>query len=204
MSVKQDLVETQATAGDVTMSRRALMVFWIVMGTGCSATTSIMSSKAPDFRDRLTDMFVISQVGSREEISADLFKTELEQRARGCGIRLGVSNVSPVELDPEIHLVRMKSFGARYLLTLAAAGGTRNNRTITQATYDARLYEGPTRMVWRANVRLTLGAEGLPDRGSAVLAHQLLAKLSADGVTRWCAGLVKAGDGQDLRERRLH
>jgi len=167
------------------MTMRVLMVFCIVMGTGCSATTSIVSRKAPDFQDKLTDMFVISQVGSSGEISPDLFKIELEQRAQGCGIRLGVSNVSRLELDPEIHLTRMKSFGSRYLLTLAATGGTKTNGTITQATYDARLYEEPKRMVWRADVQLNLG--GAVQAGSAELAHQLLIKLNADGVTRWCS-----------------
>jgi len=132
--------------------------------------------KAPDFRDKLTDVFVISQVRSSGEISADLFKTELEQTAQGCGFRLGVSNVSRLELDPQIHVARMKSFGSRYLLTLAATGGTKINGNITQTTYDARLYEEPKHMVWRADVQPNLGAAVLEDRGSAELAHKLLTR----------------------------
>ena len=99
--------------------------------------------------------------------------------------------MSRLELDPEIHLVRMKSFGSRYLLTLEATGGTKTNGNITQTTYDARLYEESKRMVWRADMQLNLGAPVLEDRGSAELAHELLIKLNADGVTRRCADRVR-------------
>jgi len=184
------------------MNTSILMAVWVVLSTGCAATTSFVSAKDPNFHGMLTELFVVSQVGSEGEISGDLFKTELERTAQGCGIRVGVTNMSKLELDPGIHLRRFKSFGSKYLLTLAATGGTKNDGTIVVSTYDARLYDASDQIVWRADVRLSLGGTIREDRGSTELARGLLIKLNTDGVTRWCASLVEPVTESDRGQPR--
>ena len=90
------------------------IVAGLAMG-GCPTHTKIESRRAAPFKDPLTELFVMSQVGDDHETSADKFEAELLRYGRECHVRLGVTTINRLDLDPTIHEKRMKDFGARKL-----------------------------------------------------------------------------------------
>lgn len=172
------------------MNVRAFLVWVGVAVAGCAANPEIRSAKAPDLHGPLRALFVISEVGGRDEIAPDHFKAELERIAARCRIRIGISMVSELELDPEVHVRRMQAFAARHALMVSLVGVTERERqfggrNIVEARYDARLQEDGKRTVWRAALSVKLG--GGDELGSETLAYGLMDKLGEDGVIQRCA-----------------
>jgi len=180
------------------MSVQSIVVWVGLVLAGCTMNPEINSAKAPELQGPLRALFVISEVGSRGELSGEHFQTELERMARRCRIRLGISTVTELDLDPEVHVTRMKSFGARHSLTLNLIGITESTRNFfgkrdpVATRYDARLYEDSKRIVWRATLRLALGAG--EEIGSETLAYALMDKLGEDGVIQRCATRAPSTD----------
>jgi hypothetical protein len=173
-----------------------------VIVAGCwSPHTQIQSARAPDLSEGLATLFVVTDVGSHEEASAEDFEYELWRAGAACGIRIGLSRVSKLELDPEIHVQRQRAFGARHVLTVrttekiqqvrqgwgrAPAWGSRRLAT-TGAEYDVKLHgESSSQLLWRADIRLTLGRPARTDEAGTTLADDLLRALMADGIIRPC------------------
>lgn len=186
------------------------------LAMGCDASTQIKSARDPAFHDHVAKLFVISEVGAEYDsryrndgptrtsttgtphvTMAAQFKTALVREAEACHIELDVSSVSKLDLDPKVHLERMESFGARYVLTLAETGGTKSAQGgVIEATYDARLTDREVKdhMVWRADMHLRYGSAFGGEDPGVVAARDLLMKLDADQIITPCPG---------LRERRL-
>jgi hypothetical protein len=164
-----------------------VVVVGLALVGGCGPSTSIVSARAPGRTETLSNVFVISQVGSKGEVSAERFEKTLVQTAETCGIRIGVTRVSRLDLDPDIHLERMKQFDPLYVLILEQAGGVTGAAHWTY--YDARLFEAPRTAIWRADVRLHVEGALLADAGEK-LAMDLLRKLRADRLILPCAKLV--------------
>lgn len=156
---------------------------------GCpQPSTTIHSKRAADFRDQVAALFVISEVGSDRELSARRFEDELSRMASSCDVKLAVSRVSTLELDPGSHVEKMKQFGAPHVLVVDLVGGV-----VSQAgghamlRYDARLLTvSQDKIVWRADIELRPHGDGDP---AAILAWDLLMRLKADGLTRPCPAL---------------
>jgi hypothetical protein len=163
------------------------MMVWVGLAVvGCTPNPAVRSVKAPGLQGPLRSMFVISDAGSRGELSGSHFQAELERMAGRCRIRMGVSTVSELDLDPEVHVRRNKLFNARYTLIVNLLGtAARTDDVLVGARYDARLYEDSTRIVWRAALRLKLGDS--EEYGSERLAYALMAKMGEDGVIQRCA-----------------
>lgn len=182
-----------------------------VLAIGCQASTQIKSAKDPAFHDRIAKLFVISEVGAEYDSRtaddgptrtsttgtpratiAGQFKSALIREAEACGIQLDVSSVTKLDLDPNAHLERMASFGARYVLTLAETGGTKSPEgVVIEATYDARLSDRETkdRLVWRADIHLRQGSALSSESAGTIVARDLLMKLDADQIIAACPGL---------------
>ncbi len=209
-----------------TITRPWVALAWVALAIGCSASTQIKSAKAPDFAGRVPRMFVISEVGIESDSQypdpgptrtsatgtprvtlAARFKAALVREAKACGVELDVSSVTKLDLDPDVHLERLASFGARYVLTLTETGGTKSAEgVVVEAAYDARLTdrEDNDRIVWRADMHLRHGSMFGEDPG-VIVARDLLMKLDADQVITPCPGLRQrklAQDREDEARRR--
>ncbi len=168
------------------MSVRAWMMWVGLVVAGCTPIAEIRSAKAPGFQGPLRSMFVISDAGSRGEVSGSHFQAEMERMAGRCRIRMGVSTVSELDLDPNIHVQRAKLFNARHTLLVSVTGvTTRSDRVLVEARYDVRLMENAERVVWRAALELRLG-EG-EELGSEALAYAVMTKMGQDDVIQRCA-----------------
>jgi hypothetical protein len=195
--------------------------------TGCEASTQIKSAKDPAFRDHVAKMFVISEVGSEYDSQyrndgptrtsttgtphvtvAAQFKAALVREAQACHIELDVSSVSKLDLDPKVHLERMESFGARYVLTLTETGGTKSSQgVVIESAYDARLTdrEATDHMVWRADMHLRHRSMLAGEDAGVVVARDLLMKLDADQIIAPCPGLRQRQLEEDREdEARRH
>jgi hypothetical protein len=183
---------TSAEHPAATMTTMALAMLAMASLAAClGPTATVASRRSSELRDRVADVFVISQAGSSGEVSAASFEKTLVETSQACGVRLGVSSVSRLELNPEVHVLRMKQFGSRYLITVEATGGTTRNGAIVVATYDAKLVsDGSKQLLWRANVSLNRGEGPFGDAG-ATLAMALLRKLNSDRVIPHCESLVE-------------
>jgi hypothetical protein len=181
------------------MDARTLMVGALPIVCGCWAPyTTISSNRVPSLPAPLTVVFVVSGVGTSEDASPASFRSELARIGSVCGLRLGVSEISRIDLDLRVHSQRAKNFGARYVLTLQPTerlshtgggwGGNGGYRvTETTITYDAMLYgDSPDHLLWRADVRLNLGHPSSREEAATRLAHDVFEKLILDGVVASC------------------
>lgn len=175
----------------------AVVVGLVLAVEGCGPSTTIVSTRSLESTEKLSSVFVLSQV----EVSADRFEKELVQTAAACGVRVGVAHMSRLDLDPAIHLERMKEFDPRHVLLLKQAGG------ITGADhwdyYDAHLFEMPKKPVWRADVRLHRDGTLFGDPG-ATLAMDLLRKLRDDRFIPPCSKLVDPYERPQPRAAARH
>jgi len=178
-----------------------------VLAVGCVGPyTHIASVRATANTEKLTELFVISQVGSKGEVSPAGFEKTFLQAGTACGIRLAMTHVSRLELDSHVHVERMERFGSRYVLTLAEAGGITGASHWTY--YDAKLFDGtPGKLVWRADVRLSRDGTLFGDPAER-LAMDLLRRLRDDRLIAPCAKLVDpyaappAPQGRETYRRR--
>ena len=178
--------------------RTTVLVIWGVLGMiGCGAATVIESRRAPDLTETLNEVFVISQVGSRGELDTPGFEKALLETGRECGIRIGISSASRLELDPSVHEERMKAFGGSYVLTVDLIAESLVDDKVKGVYYDARLYRRePKKIVWRADVHLTRG-NVLAGGAGEILATDLLRRLSADAVVKACEKLASPADAME-------
>jgi hypothetical protein len=186
------------------MGTRTWAVCWIVIVAGCwtSPHTQIESARAPDMSGSLATLFVVTDVGINDEASAERFEAELRRGGAACGIRIGLSRVSKLDLDPEVHVQRQRTFGARHVLTVQMMekvlqyrrgwGPPRSmwssGKVVTAGVaYDAKLFgEGSNKLLWRADIHLTLGRPVREGDAATTLARDLLGALMADGIIRSC------------------
>ena len=185
--------------GRVTGMVVLVMVICLGLATGCGPHTVIASTRAPGYSQKLSNLFVISQVGSEGEVSLERFEKKLTVTGKACGIRIGMTSMSRLDLDPDVHLERMKLFAPEHVLLLKQAGGITGD--VHWEYYDARLLELPKTMIWRADVRLYRDGTLLGDPGE-ILAMDLLRKLRDDGFIPPCAKLVEPEPAAS--ERRSH
>jgi hypothetical protein len=177
----------------------------MAVAIGCvGPSTQISSNRAPEFTTKLSELFVISQAGMDGELDGRHFEDKLVATGTKCGLRLGVTGMTGLELDPAIHTQRMKAFGARHVLVLRLTGGTKNSGGgIVAAQYDGRLYDADklgresASMLWRADVRLRPGEGVFGDSGEQ-LAVDLLRQLKNDRLIAPC---VELADPLPLPER---
>jgi hypothetical protein len=182
------------------MSKTGVLAAGLLILAGC-ARTVIESRRAPEMTEKLTELFVISEAGSQGELSSAAFEKEFVGTGQACGVHIGISSMSKLELDTSIHERRMQEFGARYVLTVAMTGGTKTKGTLTEANYDARLYQRePKKVIWRADVRFMPGGEHA--NTGETLALDLLRKMHSDALVKRCDKLIVPTDTIELRKAR--
>src|SRR6185503_13349054 len=110
---------------------------------------------------------------------------------RTCGLRIGVSSLSKLELDTSVHEERMKTFGGHHLLTVELTRATTVQNDFDVVMYDARLYQmEPKKMLWRADMRMKVGGTSIGSAGET-LALDMLRQMHSDGLVKWCEMLVQ-------------
>jgi hypothetical protein len=181
------------------MDARTLMVGALVIVGSCwEPYTTISSNRSPATSEQITALFVISGVGSSDDASPVSFRDELVRISEACGLRIGVSEMSRLDLDLGVHAQRAKDFGAQHVLTLqpterrsqTGGGWGRNGGdqvTETTITYDARLIgDLPDQLMWRADIRLNLGHPANRHYAAVRLANDVFARLIAEGIVASC------------------
>lgn len=164
-----------------------VVVIALGLATGCGPHTVIASTRAAGYSKKLSSLFVLSQVGSEGEVSVERFEKKLTETGEACGIRIGITNMTRLDLDPDVHLERMKRFAPEHVLILKQAGGITG--AVHWQYYDARLLELPKTMIWRADVQLNRDGMLFGDPGE-ILAMDLLRQLQDDRFIPPCAKLV--------------
>jgi hypothetical protein len=175
------------------------VVICLGLATGCAPHTVIASTRVEGYSQMLSSLFVLSQVGSEGEVSAERFEKKLTETGAACGIRIGITTMRRLDLNPDVHLERMKLFAPEHVLMLKQAGGITGD--VHWEYYDARLLELPKTMIWRADVRLNRDGTLFGDPGE-ILAIDLLRKLRDDRFIPPCAKIVDPEPGGP--ERRPH
>jgi hypothetical protein len=181
------------------MDARTLSVCALVFVGACwEPYTKISSNRSPATSEQITALFVISGVGSSDDASPVSFRDELVRISGACGFRIGVSEMSRLDLDLRVHAQRAKDFGAQHVLTLQpterrsqTGGGWGGNGgyqvTETTITYDARLIgDSPDQLMWRADIRLNLGHPSNRHYAAIRLANDVFARLIAEGILASC------------------
>jgi hypothetical protein len=181
------------------MAARTLMVGALVIVGACWAPyTTISSNRSPTTSEQVTALFVISGVGTSDDASPVSFRDELVRISAACGLRIGISEMSRLDLDLRVHGQRAKDFGARHVLTLQPTerrsqtrGGWGGNggypTTETTITYDARLQgDSPDQLEWRAAIRLNLGHPSDRAYAAVRLANDIFTRLIAEGIVASC------------------
>jgi hypothetical protein len=170
--------------------KAALLVAGLAATVGCFTHDTIIESRGVVGTAKLTELFVISEVGSKGELKGAGFEKALVETGRACGLRIAVSMVQRLELDPGAHEDRMKAFGADRVLTVGITSVTWKNDRIDVARYDARIYQRePKQVVWRADVQLKIDWRMSGNAGET-LATALLRKLRSDSMIDRCNGLA--------------
>jgi len=175
--------------GKTYRNARLAVMAGIAVAMGCvSPHTTISSVRAPGVSEKLTDVFVISQVGMDGEVSTQHFEEVLQRTGNACGVRVAITSISRLDLAPERHLERLKQSTARHVMTLRRSGGITG--AYHWSYYDAALSERePQRMIWRADVRLSTDGALLGDPAER-LAVDLLRALRDDHFIAACKELV--------------
>ena len=175
------------------ISRIALLALVCTFLAGCAPATKIASNKAAGYSFEPKRMFIFTDIGSEfGNDFATAFQTKFTSIAQDCGVAVGLSRMSKLELDENIHINRMKSFNADTLLSIRRSGGTRRDLTdsgIFHVIYDIRLMDvQSSKVVYRATSDFYRGGTVIPitERGEA-LAVDITNKMKEDQVLRGCA-----------------
>ncbi len=129
------------------------LVFFCAFILGCASPPTIESIKAPDYSGEPKRLFVLSVVETDfGKGFSSAFHKKLIEIASNCGATLEISQVSPLELNSNVHLERMKNFNPDSVLAIARAGGTKDEYgRVMNVQYNVRLHDYPSeKIVWRA------------------------------------------------------
>jgi hypothetical protein len=129
----------------------------------CAARPNVQSQRDPNFDSELRRLFVLVDLKTEPKGGfLNDFSAEFAAVASRCAIEARVDFVSPTELEPRIHLARMRDFGGDSSLLVDVVGSTRTTTTgggVTTSsvsrTYDVKLIAGDgPRTVWHARLEL--------------------------------------------------
>lgn len=156
--------------------RRCLVLFVITCAAlslncgGSPPPPTIVGYPVSRTEQRISSLFVLSQVGIQGEVSASDFESAFARAVEKCDLRVKISSVSKLELDPHVHERAFDSFGASSLLSMKLV-------VVLDARYEHDLViTSATEDFWRGTLTYSEG-----ERGEA-LARVLLNQLVADGI----------------------
>lgn len=154
-----------------------LLAGWVGLVGACGASPPIQSTKAPELKQQITELVVVSNTGSRG------FEANMADTLSACNVRRAIETVSPLELNPEEREERIKTFGAQHVLTVSLTGSTIYSNNTSRYTYDAVLRDVLTdRRMWWASIDFPFGSGSGEDTSGSALSRMLLNQLVKDGV----------------------
>jgi hypothetical protein len=155
----------------------------------CAPATKIATNKAGGYTSEPKRVFVVTDVGTDfGDEFYDAFQRKLTEIIQDCGAQLQISRMSTLELDPGVHLKKMKAFNADTMMTIRRNGGTKSQYGLYHVIYDVRLIDVPSdKTVWRANTNFYRGGTLIPisDRGE-VLAVDVTNSMKQDRIFSAC------------------
>lgn len=153
---------------------------------GCIPTASVQSNRDYSYTKLPQKVFVLSKAGRDGELDYRSFESAFELEASKCGVKALVSTMHSLDLRPNAHLTLLESYQPDAVLTIRAAGGTKQGGRVTEVTYDAVLYESKDeQIIWRGSVHFEPG-DMLEGQGGEVLAGAIVGQLRADGLFPRC------------------
>jgi hypothetical protein len=168
----------------------ALLACVPVLVSACAPQTKIATNKAQSYSGDPKRIFVLTDIGS--DFGADFgeaFRAKLTSIAAQCGAEMEVSRISSLELDENVHNIRMKKFGPEAVLSIRRNGGTKNQYgALIHVIYDVRLIDARSdKVVWRANTNFYRGGTAIPLKDRAeTLAIDLTNQMKTDGIFHAC------------------
>jgi hypothetical protein len=168
-----------------------LLALVALLLVACAPATKMVSNKAGNWQSQPKRLFVVTDVGS--DFGDEYYKSFEEKTTsilRDCGVTAGFSRITELELDRDIHVNRVKAFGADTVLTVRRNGGTRSQNALFHVIYDVVLMDAPSGKIgWRARTDFYRGGTAVftPAERGASLAIDITNKMKDDGLLGTCA-----------------
>lgn len=171
--------------------RVVLFAGWVGLVAACgSPGPAVHSVKAPELQQQIREVYVLSNVGTREDVPREQFVVAMAKTSKACNVRLALQTVSAHDLDFKDNEERMKSFGIQHALTVRMSkgvtkkeGGLLGATYLIGGTYDAILWDVSTaKSLWRASIELKFEGWMTDESLGALLSRTLLNQLVKDRV----------------------